>query len=211
MTFTFAPGKALLYSFEPPLPVGPWTFGSGVPGAGEDLLSRVPSSAVVVLCTSPRRDSRSSQVARTIAGLVGRQYPVPVIVVDLVDLPLVPLVEREVDYPPVWREVLGLLRRVDRLVLAAPVHRNRVAGLTRHVLEIGRDGLAGASVLPVVAAGSSRSHLAAERLRAELLSDFRATPLPAVVITPDMTREAVLERSAAAADLLVTSRRAVTA
>lgn len=91
----------------------------------------------------------------------------------------------------------------DAVILGAPVHKNAVAGWARNLVEIMRLGLAEKPVLPIVAAGSVRAHLAGSDFRSDLHVNFDAVALPAVVVSPDVRADQIRIRiTASVADLL---------
>lgn len=157
---------------------------------------------VLLLKTSPRRESRSALCAERAADRL-RSRGVRVVSFWQRELPLVPADTRADAYPGEIRRLLDVASTVRGVILACPVQKNAISGATRNAVELIRDGLVGKPVLPVVAAGSQRGHLAAEALRADLFVNFEAAPLRAVVTSPDIDELDVARRIDDAVDAFI--------
>ncbi len=157
---------------------------------------------VLVFEASPRLDSRSTYWATHLVELLtARGVTVSRAAQRL--LPLVPAGVDEADYPGEVRAVLRVAERADAIVLAAPVHRNAVSGVARNAIELLRDGIESKPVLPLIAAGSQRAHLAAEALRGDLFLNFGCVPLRPVVASDDVDLGEMASRVARAAEALL--------
>jgi NAD(P)H-dependent FMN reductase len=150
-------------------------------------------ATALVATFSPRAESRSREGA-AIATHALHDAGLATEVVDQRSLPLVAAGLDHELYPDAVQDLLTAAEASDAVVLAAPVHRATVSGITRNALELLRSALNDKPVLPVLAAGSARAHLAAETLRADLYLNFRAVPLRAVVITPEVGDDELRER-----------------
>jgi NAD(P)H-dependent FMN reductase len=142
-------------------------------------------SFILVVQSSPREESVSS----TAAGFVATTLEAEGFVIRYVDqrlLPFVPAGLSDDAYPAEIRATLTIAERASAIVLAVPVHRSAVAGVSRNLVELLRDGIEGKLVLPLVAAGSLRSTLAAQAFQADLLLNFRCEVLRAVLLSPDV-------------------------
>lgn len=106
-------------------------------------------------------------------------------------------------YPNGLIHLIESVAAADAVILGAPVHKNAVAGWSRNLVEIMRIGLADKPVLPIVAAGSVRAHLAGSDFRSDLHVNFEAVALPAIVVSPDVPADQIRMRmNAAVSDLL---------
>jgi NAD(P)H-dependent FMN reductase len=147
--------------------------------------ARPQAPRVLLASFSPRSTSRSREGAVVAAEML-RAAGAEISLLDQRHTPLVAAGLEDSSYPPTIQNAVDLANRVDALVIAAPVHRATVSGVTRNAIELLRGGIEGKPVLPVLAAGSPRAHLAAQSLRADLFLNFRAVPLPAILITPEL-------------------------
>lgn len=159
---------------------------------------------VALVPLSPRLGtcySECSRLARSLAhaGVIPAYVPTH-------ELPMAPAGMEKVPgfaYPRGIIHLVDTVASADAVILAAPVQKNVVSGWARNLVEIIRGGLAGKPVLPVVAAGSVRAHLAGNDFRADLHGNFDAFALPAVIVSPDVPAAVIRTRiDASVADLL---------
>jgi NAD(P)H-dependent FMN reductase len=123
-----------------------------------------------------------------------------------VDMPLVPSGMDDVvgfSYPKEITDVAEVVRSADAVVLGVPVQQSAVSGVARNWVELFRSEIEGKPVLPVVAAGSDRSHLAAVQFQAELFTHFGAAPVKPVVVTSATPLAEILDRLVDATDDLL--------
>ena len=146
------------------------------------------------ISTSPRPDGLSASAARRSAVSVCSTYDTYFLYTS--DLPFAAVGVD--DLASEWVQLDELIASASVVVLAAPVHRSRVAGYTYHVVEHLRSGLVGGKVIPIVAAGSERAHLAAVEFRNILWSNFGAEPTEPIVVTDDLGADELDQRFAAA-------------
>src|SRR4051794_16024936 len=124
-----------------------------------------------IFTASPREDSLSAHWASKVAEHL-ETAGISVFQVSQRALPLVPAGLESFEYPDAIHDVLAIAGEADIVVLAAPVQRAAVAGVARNAVELLRSAIEGKPLLPVIAAGSQRSHLAAEAFRADLFVNF---------------------------------------
>lgn len=159
---------------------------------------------VVVVETSPRADSVSSAASRAVAELL-KVAGVTVIRAAQRELPFEPAGLDADAYPAALIDFVANVAAADAVVLAVPVHRAAVAGLARNLVEHLRDVLPGKIVLPLVAAGSERSTLAAQAFQADLLLNFDCRAMRAVLLSPGADSDEVNGRlTASVAQLCAT-------
>lgn len=140
--------------------------------------------SVLALSTS-RADGRSTAALKQLAGeAAARGADVTSVVAR--DLPLVFPDQDAATFPDAVRRVVDLAKAVDVIAIGMPVFRAEVAGFTRHWVELLRDGVKGTVVVPIVAAGSARSTLVGNTVRADLIVNFDARPTAAIVVSPEL-------------------------
>lgn len=167
-----------------------------------DLVGVADGPFAMVLSSSPRPESSSCAAATSVGELLRRRgYAVRH--ADQRLFPMVPAGLDDHNYPPTIQALIRDASHADVLVLAGPVHRSAVSGATRNLAELVRSGLKGKAVLPIVAAGSARAHLAGDAFRAELIVQFNATALPPVVVTPELNPDELHARLVKAVEGLV--------
>jgi NAD(P)H-dependent FMN reductase len=161
---------------------------AGVPRHdGAKTVALVPLSPRVGTCYS-----QCSRLARelTTAGVVPAFLPTH-------ELPVVPAGMDNVpgfSYPRGLIHLIDTVVSADAVILGAPVQKNAVSGWARNLVEIIRVGLAEKPVLPIVAAGSVRAHLAGNAFRSDLHGNFDAVASPAVVVSPDVSVDEIRTR-----------------
>lgn len=170
---------------------------AGVPRLTDaKIVALVPLSPRVGTCYS-----ECSRIARelTAAGVLPAFVPTH-------ELPIVPAGMDNVpgfSYPRELIHLIDTVASADAVILGAPVQKNAVSGWARNIVEIIRVGLAEKPVLPIIAAGSVRAHLAGNDFRSDLHGNFNAVALPAVVVSPDVSVDVIRTRiNTSVADLL---------
>ncbi|HTA06712.1 MAG TPA: NAD(P)H-dependent oxidoreductase [Solirubrobacteraceae bacterium] len=157
------------------------------------------SKTILVIETSPRKESASSTAAASVARMLARSCA-DVVRASQRELPFVPAGLDYGDYPAEIGKLIGAVDDADAVVLAVPVHRYAVAGLARNVVELLGDAIKGKLVLPIVAAGSRRSTLVAQAFQADLLLNFNCRAMRAVLVSPDVDVEELDRRISQAAE-----------
>ncbi len=142
---------------------------------------------VLVLSTS-RDGGRSSTVLDQIA-VEAEAIGADVKQLDARALPAVFADQEPATFPSAVAEAVDLARSADVIIIGGPVFRSAVSGFTRHVFEVLRDGLDGAVVVPILGAGSARSTLVGDNVRADLILNFGARSPAAIVVSPDLDGE----------------------
>jgi NAD(P)H-dependent FMN reductase len=164
--------------------------------------TRGPVSALTaaVLMTSPRALSFSTQACLRAVDHLNR-LNVTSRLFDLRRFPTAPAGLE--DYPVEIVMLQGVVKAADVVVIGAPVHRNMVSGWTRNWVELMRASITAKPVLPIVAAGSARGHLAAIAWQADLFTAFDARPVRPVVVHDLLPEDELAERlESAVADLV---------
>ena len=154
------------------------------------LLVKELAPAVVCISTSPRQglSHHALELVCDLALAHGAMSACSTTTADLI------MAVDDEPGPGAVADAMSLVANADIIVIGAPVHRGAVSGMTRHWCEVFRADLAGRIVIPVVAAGSIRSHLAADAFRADLIINFHALAERPVVVTDDLPHDELSRR-----------------
>jgi NAD(P)H-dependent FMN reductase len=173
------------------------------------LSATMSAPRVAILSLSPRV-GRSFLACRQAVRIL-EDAAVSATFASTVDVPLVAAGLDDVPGHTLPAEVTALadlLGDANAVVVGAPVHRSAVAGISRNWIELLRAGLVTKPVLPLVAAGSVRAHLAATAFQSDLLLNFETRAMAPVVLTPELSDDEVEQRLVAALGDLVSTATA---